>query len=616
MNALTLLLFAIIPADSGPTQARRPFAIRVVDEATGRGVPLIELRTTDAARYVTDNAGLVAFDEPGLMGTEVYFHVKGHGYEHPADGFGSRGARLRPEPGGEAVVKVKRVNVAERLYRVTGGGLYRDSLLLGRPAPVEHPAINGLVFGQDSVVNGRCNGTLYWFWGDTNRPSYPLGNFHVPGATSRLPSEGGLDPDVGVDLAYFVDADGFARPTAKLPGEGPTWIFGVVVLPGPDGRERMLGSYVKVRGYLTVYEHGAVEFDEAERVWVKRATWPEGAPVYPAGQPTIVDEADGRRIYFSLDLPNVRVRADVDSYLDLSRYEAFTPLKPGSRPGKLEVERDREGRVVLGWKRDAPTLTAEAQDRLIRSGALRPEESAVTLRDVATGRPIRPHTSSLMWNPLRSAWSLVVLESGGTSSALGEVWYAEADRPEGPWIYARKVVTHDKYSFYNPRLHPYFAKDGGRILYFEGTYTQSFSGNPDQTPRYDYNQIMYRLDLSDPRTVLPAPIVGFGPDRGAPSFCAPRRPGPGLVPVVQAANGRLEVGPGPTGAAPRFFAVGPEVEGLAAAVPLVEYEAQGGRFVYSTDPTLGAPGLTKTGRSIGRAWPFPKSQRPRTTRAD
>ena len=38
---------------------------------------------------------------------------------------------------------------------------------------------------------------IHWFWGDTNRPGYPLGNFHVPGATSQLPAAGGLDPGVG-----------------------------------------------------------------------------------------------------------------------------------------------------------------------------------------------------------------------------------------------------------------------------------------------------------------------------------------------------------------------------------------------------------------------------------
>ena len=57
--------------------------------------------------------------------------------------------------------------------------------------------------------------------------------------------------------------------------------------------------------------------------------------------------------------------------------------------------------------------------------------------------------------------------------------------------------------FYNPKQHPFYDQEGGRIIYFEGTYTNSFSGNPVQTPRYEYNQIMYRLDLSDPRLKLP-----------------------------------------------------------------------------------------------------------------
>ena len=42
-------------------------------------------------------------------------------------------------------------------------------------------------------------------------------------------------------------------------------------------------------------------------------------------------------------------------------------------------------------------------------------------------------------------------------------------------------------------------QEGGRVIYFEGTYANTFSGNPEATPRYDYNQVMYRLDLDDPR---------------------------------------------------------------------------------------------------------------------
>ena len=39
----------------------RPFAITVVDDQTGRGVPLVELRTVNGIRLVTDSNGVVAF---------------------------------------------------------------------------------------------------------------------------------------------------------------------------------------------------------------------------------------------------------------------------------------------------------------------------------------------------------------------------------------------------------------------------------------------------------------------------------------------------------------------------------------------------------------------------
>lgn len=64
------------------------FAIQVVDADTGRGVPMVELQTTNRVRYDTDSAGLVAFYEPSLMDRKVWFGVSDHGYESPADGFG------------------------------------------------------------------------------------------------------------------------------------------------------------------------------------------------------------------------------------------------------------------------------------------------------------------------------------------------------------------------------------------------------------------------------------------------------------------------------------------------------------------------------------------------
>ena len=72
---------------------------------------------------------------------------------------------------------------------------------------------------------------------------------------------------------------------------------------------------------------------------------------------------------------------------------------------------------------------------------------------------------------------------------------SESKQLMGPWTEAVKIVTHNDYSFYNVRHHPYFDKNQGQDIFFEGTYTAMFSGNKHPTPRYDYNQIMYKLDL-------------------------------------------------------------------------------------------------------------------------
>ncbi|HVR75186.1 MAG TPA: hypothetical protein VMT52_12670, partial [Planctomycetota bacterium] len=244
------LMSAVLPA------AEPPFRIQVVDAATGRGVPLVELQTVNNIRYYTDSQGIAAIDEPGLMGRNVFFHVKSHGYEYPKDGFGYRGKALAVTAGGSGKLTLKRLNIAERLYRVTGAGIYRDSLLTGMPVPIREPLLNAQVFGSDSVLSAVFKGKLHWFWGDTNRPSYPLGNFHTPGATSRLPADGGLDPAVGIDLEYFTGPDGFARAVAAMPGEGPTWLNGLTVVPDENGREQLFAVYMKIKPPLEIYQYG------------------------------------------------------------------------------------------------------------------------------------------------------------------------------------------------------------------------------------------------------------------------------------------------------------------------------------------------------------------------
>jgi len=501
-------LFVTAVLTGACTEPPQYFAITVVDCETGRGVPLVELRTVNGIRHVTDSNGVVAFHEPGLMDRDVFFHVTSHGYEFPKDGFGFRGKSLRVVPGGSAKLSIQRINIAERLYRITGGGAYRDSLLVGMKAPVKEPVLNALVLGSDSVVNVvHCN-KIYWFWGDTNRPSFPLGNFHVPGATSLLPGQGGLDPDKGIELQYFTDAKGFAREMARLTDKGPTWLTTAATLPDKTGRERLVGSYVKVQPPLKVMARGLAIFDDSAEKFEHLCEIDMKAPVFPQG-PSFVHAEDGvKHVYFAHPFPVVRVRATLDDFQRADAFESFTCLKDGTRREEMELDRDQldrdeRGRLRYAWRKNTPALRQDDEAKLIAAGTIKADEARWQLRERGTDNPVRAHAGSVYWNAYRGRWVMIAVEQGGTS-LLGEIWFAEADAPLGPWEDAVKVVTHDRYSFYNPKQHPMFDKDGGRFIYFEGTYTHTFSGNRDATPRYDYNQVMYKLDLASPRLGLPA----------------------------------------------------------------------------------------------------------------
>ena len=209
-------------------QQRKYFQIKVVDDQTNRGVPLVELKTTNLICYYTDNNGIIAFSEPDLMNQEVYFSIKSHGYEYPADAFGYRGKLINIVPGDSTVIKINRTNIAERLYRITGEGLYNDSKLLGYTIPLKQTFTNGKVMGQDTFVETLYKGKIFWLWGDTDRPSYPLGNYSTTGATSELPGKGGLDPGIGINLTYFTDKSGNTKKMCIIKGPGPVWMHWLV----------------------------------------------------------------------------------------------------------------------------------------------------------------------------------------------------------------------------------------------------------------------------------------------------------------------------------------------------------------------------------------------------
>lgn len=482
MSALLLPLLLATPV--------KPFVIEVTDADTGRPVPLVELRTTNHLRYVTDNAGVIAFDEASLMGTEVFFGVTGHGYEVPKDGFGIRGVRLTPKAGETTSVKVKRLNLAERVRRVTGDGLYAESVKAGREVPFDTSGTNARVLGCDSVFMVPYGDRLFWVWGDTTQAKYPLGNFSTTAATTTVK----LDPEKGYQFDYLDDGKGFVKGAVPMPGQGPTWVEGLVVLPGKDGKERLWCECVKVDTKMTPKARGLAVYDDAKKEFVQHTEVPLSTLILPTGHTFKHTDGGTEYVYFGNPFPLVRVPSTEAAFTDLSKYEAFTCLKPGSAAAKPEIDRDEKGRAKYEWRKNAPPLSPEDEAKLIRQKVLSADEAKVQLKD-AKGAVLVMHRGSVNWNAYRKKWVMIANQIFGTESNLGEVWYAEADSPTGPWGTAVKILTHDRKDFYNPCHHPQFDRDGGRVIYFEGTYTNTFSGNPDQTPRYEYNQILYRLDL-------------------------------------------------------------------------------------------------------------------------
>ena len=608
----TLIICSLLAAD------QQAFRLRVFDETTGRGVPLVEVEALTNQRLYTDSNGLVAITDPVLMNRTAFFYIRSHGYELKKDGFGFAGRRIDVRPGGKIDIPIKRVNIAERLYRVTGGGIYRHTVALGEKPPIKQPLLNAQVLGSDSVQMVPYKGKLLWYWGDTQRPSYPLGNFNTPGAVSLLPGQGGLDPDVGVDLEYFTDKDGFANGTAKMPGDGPTWTSGLFVLRDSAGQERMFASYAKIKNMLDVYERGLMEWDGSANVFRKTTTFKKSVRAFPGGHAIRCKSKDGDHVYFCDPAPFIRSVADPESLAESERYQVFGIEGNGNS---------------ADWKTGRAMYDGREYDKSVKERKLKSDQIPIAFRDPDTGKRMTPHAGSTVWNAHRQKWIMVTTEIFGTSM-LGELWYAEADSPVGPWVYARKILTHDKYSFYNPKLHSVFFKENGRIVYFEGTYTTLFSGNTNPTPDYDYNQIMYRMNLDDARLNLPTPIYetestmhrfvtrkGLTPNsKGRAPFCALDRPSAATKPVYFDA-GRLVIDKPPTtpqaNSSLVFHALAPDAKSLPAyAVALHErFDEPGKRFIYTV--RLGPPvdDDPKLGKRIMFVWENPKADEP-TLRAE
>ncbi|HEY3242977.1 MAG TPA: hypothetical protein VGM03_06445, partial [Phycisphaerae bacterium] len=150
-------------------------------------------------------------------------------------------------------------------------------------------------------------------------------------------------------------------------------------------------------------------------------------------------------------------------------------------------------------------------------------------------------------------------------------------------------------------------------------------------PRYDYNQIMYKLDLDDPRLVLPVPIYDVARDDKANRFAtrpqlasgaqrriaffALDRPHDGAVPVfAEGSEGRSRLRIGESAStrsngagAPLFYVLDASAKAApATVVPLYEFINDGdGTRTYSTDAALQTEGFRREKQPLGLVWPNP-----------
>jgi hypothetical protein len=286
-----------------------------------------------------------------------------------------------------------------------------------------------------------------------------------------------------------------------------------------------------MKDIITQEESGFMVFNDQTQQFDVVKQLDLDTPLVAGSHPFRANVGGEEYLYFSGAYPrpeayaHVRVKANWKSLLDPAQYEGFTCLRAGSRYDKDDppLERNDAGELVWAWKRNTPSLNRMQLHDLIESGKIESRESPVRFVDVDSGDPLALNGGSVAWNEYRRRWILIAVNAlpdriAGGGGALfdapgGDVYFAEANAPEGPWVNAKRIATHcapdDNYDFYNPVHHPFFDQDGGRTIYFEGTLSTYFSKNRRAAPRYSYNQLMYRLDLADSRLKLPAPPPGL-----------------------------------------------------------------------------------------------------------
>ena len=424
-----------------------PFRIDVSDAESGWPVPLVQFVTLDGQMFVSDNAGVVGVDSPELYGRRVLFFVEGHGYEVAKDASGKNAVVLDVKPGGKASVKVRRTILARRLGRIGGTGLFAESRKFGEYLDKKD---QGEV-GRDSVQCRPFRDKLFWLWGDTSMQDYAIGIFNTTAAYTKNPAFP-KDPRPPIYPPYeqLRDDKGRVRGVIKAQGSGPIWVFGLIDLKDKAGNDHLGGAWSQIAGSGGAYKNGLCEwnakdarFDVTLQLMDKEAKiFPE---FFPDNNAVHWTDANGRKwLLYGFPFPHHRIPDSYEAWRDTNTWEKV----------------DWNGR-----------------------------EKVATYVD---GKKFEAVGGQMMWSAVRRKWVGICMQKWN----LGALCYIEADSPFGPWTGGRQIVRHENYTFYNPIIHVECGPNSPYVL-FEATYTDAFTGNANPTPRYNYTQMLYRLDFKD-----------------------------------------------------------------------------------------------------------------------
>ncbi|MBL9113624.1 MAG: hypothetical protein JNJ83_01360 [Verrucomicrobiaceae bacterium] len=441
------------------------WGVQVVDETSGRGIPMVVLSANNGATWVTDNAGWACVDEPDLQGQPIYLTAVSPGYVYPKDSAGFSGTEVKVEAGGTVVLKMMRTDLAERMARLTGTGLYRDSKALGKDIAIAAHTPPPLA-RQSNALTELHRGEVCWLWQEAEQMTHPGQRLAVTGTKSRLAS-----PPSALAMEQWSPTP---APQTLLPVPGAPWVVvdGLVSVPDADGNARLVAHYI-IQGKDTAkVEHGLAELNEEglfDRIVVlgDEYQWQ-----LPAGGAVKVKEHEQEWLYFARPFCTVRVPATFEAIRTPSFYQALTW--------------DADAKDYR-WQTERGPMEPSNEVELLAGGMVSANQARFRLLEAVSGTAVPVATGSVQWNEFRQRWVMIA------SAALDEVWYAESVKPEGPWGKAVRIVTLAGMDYRKVCQRPFLTEEKGRVIYFDGAVSGS------GLPRYEGCQLMYRLDLSDAR---------------------------------------------------------------------------------------------------------------------